>query len=95
MENFQTYLQPTLVILVPVLAVIGKMIKTSEKINDKLIPLLLGLIGVGLGFLFEVNNFNEFSFRMVTEVLYFSVTQGFIAAGIAVYGNQMYKQMHK
>lgn len=76
------YIVENALILIPVLLIIGKIIKGIERIPDKYIPLILlplGILGaIALGGL-NVD----------------SVIQGVLVTGVAVYGNQVYKQLKK
>ncbi len=69
-------------LLIPVLNIIGAIIKNTEKIPDKYIPLIL----LGFGILGAV------------AILGFSpesIVQGVLVTGTAVYGNQVVKQLKK
>lgn len=76
------YITENGLILVPVLNIIGLMIKNTDKIPNKYIPFILlpfGIMGaVGL---------------MGLSVQ--SVIQGIMVTGTAVYGNQIVKQIKK
>ena len=74
------YLYEGTLILIPVLNVIGWILKNTQYIPDKYIPLILLPLGV-LGSL-GIMGFN------VTAVL-----QGVLVTGTAVYSNQLVKQM--
>ena len=68
--------------LIPVLNIIGIIIKNSTKIPNKYIPLILlafGIIGAISLMGFSVG----------------SILQGIMITGTAVYGNQVVKQMQK
>ena len=67
-------------ILIPVLNVIGRMIKEIEVINDKFIPLILLVFGVA-GSISILGPSAD------------SVIQGVLVTGTAVYGNQLVKQL--
>ncbi len=69
-------------ILIPVLNIIGVILKDTEKIPDKFIPLIL----LGFGILGAVAIMG-----MTPE----SVVQGVLVTGTAVYGNQVIKQLKK
>ena len=69
-------------IMIPVLLVIGKILKSIEKIPDKWIPLILLPIGIGTALLMGGLNID-------------SAIQGVLVTGVAVYGNQIYKQLTK
>ncbi|MBR0540613.1 MAG: phage holin family protein [Clostridia bacterium] len=76
----EKYLYEGTLILIPVLNVIGWILKNTQYIPDKYIPLILLPLGV-LGSL-GIMGFN------VTAVL-----QGVLVTGTAVYSNQLVKQM--
>lgn len=75
-----SYITENSLILIPVLLVLGQIVKNIEIIPDKWIPLIIlpfGIIGaLALG-----------------GVSADSVIQGILVSGAAVYGNQIYKQM--
>ena len=69
-------------LLIPVLNIIGMIIKGTEKIPDKYIPLIL----LGFGILGSV---------AILGISPESVVQGILVTGTAVYGNQIVKQLKK
>lgn len=74
------FLDVRLVILVPMLWVLGKAVKVSDLVEDRYIPVLL-LIPALAGAVGLSGANAE------------SVVQGVIATGLAVYGNQVVKQL--
>ena len=76
------YIAENALILIPVLIIIGQIIKNIEKIPDKWIPVILlplGIVGaMALG-------------GWTVE----SAIHGILVTGTAVYGNQIYKQFNK
>lgn len=76
------YIVENALVLVPVLNVIGMIIKNTEKIPDKYIPLILLFFGV-LGTI------------AILGLTPHSVVQGVLVTGTAVYGNQIVKQLKK
>lgn len=80
--NITSYILEQGLILIPVLYILGMMLKGAEKIPDKYIPLILlpmGIAGsVGL-----------------MGVSFPSVVQGVLITGACVYGNQVVKQLAK
>lgn len=76
------YITENAYILIPVLLVIGQIVKNIKVIPDKWIPLILlplGIVGaMALG-------------GWTVE----SAIQGVLVTGAAVYGNQIYKQLKK
>ena len=69
-------------LLIPVLNIIGAIIKNTEKIPDKYIPIVLLFFGI-LGAVAILGLSPE------------SVVQGILVTGTAVYGNQVVKQIKK
>ena len=81
MKNIE-YIAENALLLIPVLNVIGAIIKNTEKIPDKYIPLILLAFGI-LG---------------ATTIIGFNIhgiVQGVLVTGAAVYGNQIVKQLKK
>ena len=77
-----TYITENALVLIPVLIIIGQIIKNIQFIPDKYIPLILLPFGVvGAMALGEWN--------------VASAVQGVLVTGAAVYGNQIYKQLNK
>ena len=77
-----TYITENALILVPVLLVIGQIIKGIQAIPDKWIPLILLPIGV-LGAM------------ALCGWTVDGAVQGVLITGAAVYGNQLVKQLKK
>jgi hypothetical protein len=69
-------------LLIPVLNIIGAVIKNTEKIPDKYIPIILLFFGI-VGAVAIIGISPE------------SIVQGILVTGAAVYGNQVVKQMKK
>lgn len=82
MEMLKDYILDNALILIPAIYVIGAILKGTELIKDKYIPVILLPIGIVLGMLivgFTVNGF----------------IQGVLVTGVAVYANQLVKQTLK
>lgn len=77
-----SYVVTEALILIPVLIVIGQIIKNVEKIPDKWIPLILLPIGIAGSMALAGLNID-------------SAIQGVLVTGAAVYGNQIVKQIKK
>ena len=69
-------------ICIPVIYIIGMMLKGLEKVQDKFIPLILLPIGVALTML---------SMGLCVDAF----IQGVLVVGAAVYANQLFKQIQK
>ena len=93
-ELVKEYISPELFILVPVLYILGIVIKKSI-IKDKLIPILLGLISILLTglYLFATVEFNNI--KEVLMIIFTTLTQGILIAAVSVYFNQIYKQLKR
>jgi len=81
--DFINYITENALILVPVLLIIGAILKNTERIKDKYIPIILLPIGVILS-VWVMGGFSADS-----------VIQGILVTGAAVYGNQLVKQISK
>jgi len=81
--DFINYITENALILVPVLLVIGAILKNTERIKDKYIPIILLPIGIILS-VWVMGGFTADS-----------VIQGILVTGAAVYGNQLVKQISK
>jgi len=82
MDNLMGYITENALILIPVLYTLGTMIKNTEKISDKYIPIVLLPVGIILSiFLIGFN---------ITGII-----QGILVTGASVYANQIVKQINK
>lgn len=92
--NFEKFIRPELLILIPVLYIIGVGLKKS-RLRDTLIPLVLGGISVVLSAVWVIATSDIFTLKDVANALFVAVTQGVLAAGASVYCNQLYVQAKK
>ncbi len=76
------YIAENALLLIPVLNIIGMIIKRTEKIPDKYIPLIL--LGFGIIGALAIMGFSAQA-----------VIQGVLVCGAAVFGNQVVKQIKK
>lgn len=92
--NWQDFIKPELLILIPVLYFIGIAIKKSP-IHDAFIPVLLGGTGILLAgiYLFAVDSVS--GSQAVFTAIFTAITQGVLCAAAAVYANQIIKQAGK
>lgn len=74
------YIMDNALIMIPVLLVLGQIVKGIEKIPDKWIPLILLPVGVAGALALGGLNID-------------SAIQGVLVTGAAVYGNQIVKQL--
>ena len=82
MEMLKDYILDNALILIPAIYVIGAILKGTELIKDKYIPVILLPIGIVLAMLLVGFNVNGF-------------IQGILVTGVAVYANQLVKQALK
>ena len=80
--DFIKYITENALVLIPVLFIIGQVIKGIEKVADKYIPIILLPVGI-LGSI------------ALSGVSADSVIQGILVVGVTVYGNQLVKQITK
>ena len=80
--DFLKYITENAIILVPVLYIIGNILKGTELIKDKYIPILLMPVGIA------------FSIAII-GVNIEAVIQGILVTGATVYSNQLIKQLNK
>lgn len=93
--DITNYIQPELIILVPVLYLIGKGLKKSE-LKDKWIPWMLGGAGVVLATLYTLCLSPVFSVWTDTlSVIVTGIVQGILCAGASVYINELIVQAKK
>ena len=76
------YITQNALILIPVLYIIGMIIKNTDKISDKYIPLILLVFGIAGSMGIIAVNAN-------------AVIQGVLVTGATVYTNQLIKQTGK
>jgi len=76
------YITENAYILIPVLLIIGQIIKNIKVIPDKWIPLILLPLGIVGAMALGGWNFE-------------AALQGVLITGVTVYGNQIYKQIGK
>lgn len=80
--NIIKYVVDNALELIPALYIIGLMIKGTEKIKDKYIPIILLPLGI-LGSITMIGMNSK------------AVIQGILVTGVAVYTNQLVKQICK
>ena len=90
--EFEQFVRPELLVLVPVLYLIGAALKKSAAVADRWIPLLLGGIGVVLAVAYMLVFPSELT---AGQCILTGAIQGVLCTGLSVYGNQMVKQMTK
>ena len=92
--EFTNFIDPALLVLIPVLLVLGKIIKDYlGGVDSRYIPLILGVLGVLLAILWVLPTSLVSTWQDVMLAAFTAFVQGILCAGAAVYGNQIYKQL--
>lgn len=89
------YIKPEFIILIITLYFIGMMMRSSTVVKNKFIPLFLGIIGIVISAVFVLASTSIDSFQDVLMVIFTSLTQGIVCAGLSNYADQMFKQLRK
>lgn len=92
--NYLDYMKTELLILVPVLYFLGIGLKKS-KLPNKWIPLTLGVTAMILSAIWVFGTEQVAGTKEAALAFFTAVTQGVLAAGASVYGNQLYVQGKK
>lgn len=93
--NIMDYIKPELLILAVICYIIGAVCKRVQLVPDKLIPLVLGAVGVVLACLWVGATSDMSTSQNVMMAIFTGVTQGILCAGASVYVNQLIKQSGK
>ena len=92
--NFEEFIKPELLILIPSLYVVGLGLKKS-RIRNKYIPLLLGVISITLSAAWVVASSDISTLKDASYAIFVSITQGVLSAGASVYISQLQIQSKK
>lgn len=92
--NYQEFIKPELLILIPVLYFIGIAIKKSA-IRDALIPFILGAVGIVISAIYLLASTEISGLQEVATAIFTALTQGILCAAASVYSNQLIKQAIK
>lgn len=95
LEALKEFIRPELVVLIPVLYIVGVGLKKSEAVPDKRIPVILGIVAVGLSALYIGATSAFESTADIFSGIFATITQGVLCAGASVYVNQLIKQESK
>lgn len=92
--NYEEFIKPELLILIPVLYFIGIAIKKSA-IKDNYIPLILGGIAIVLSGIYLFATDEIMGAQAIATAIFTAITQGILCAAASVYTNQIIKQAQK
>ena len=88
------YIDTNLFITVPVLYVLGMMIKKSP-LSDRFIPLILGAVGILLALTYKLSGDVQNGIGGIASTVFSGITQGILCAACSVYANNIFKQLKK
>ena len=89
------YVKPELVVLAVVLYLVGLALKKTQKVKDKLIPLILGIAGVLLALIWVLATSELDGVQQIMLAVFTAIVQGVLVAGLSTYANQIVKQASK
>lgn len=95
MNDLLDFIAPEMLIIIVVLYVLGMGLKNTTLLKDKYIPLALGVLAIFLCAAKLLIGSVPLTGNDWVAFLFESITQGVLCAGIAVYGNQIVKQLGK
>lgn len=91
--SLKEYLSPELVFMIPVLVVIGKALKKSNRINDSLIPTILSIVGIPIALITSLaNRMDPMNKIQIIVWILMSTGQGVFLGATAVGVHQFFKQ---
>lgn len=96
MEVIMNYIKPELIIVAIALYFVGLALKKTERVSDKYIPVILGIIGISIALIYVFAISLPFdSVGAVLMAIFTSIVQGILCAGLSTYANQIWKQLGK
>ena len=95
MEQVLNYVKPELVVVIIVLYFLGASLKSSQRVKDKDIPMILGFIGVVICGIWVLATCPIGTPQEVAMAVFTALVQGILVAGTSVYFNQLSKQSKK
>ncbi len=90
--EYTEYISAELYVLIPILYVIGAVIKNS-RISDWKIPFILGGVGICLAALWIFSSNPISGTQQVLSMIFASITQGVLCAAAGVYTDNLYRQL--
>lgn len=92
LSTFTEYIQPELLVLIPVLYLVGMSLKKAEWLDDRHIPVTLTVIGALLSALYVYGMASFNTGHDVAIGIFTALVQGTLCAGGAVLANNIVKQ---
>ena len=91
-ETIQNYIKPELLVVIIVLYIIGESIKKTEKIDNKYIPIIVGILGILIASLYIIATTTFNNYQSIIMAIFTAIIQGILIAGASVYVNELIKQ---
>ena len=95
MEQILNYVKPELVVVAIALYFVWIGLKNTEKVADKYIPVILGIIGIVICGIYVVATCDLKGTQNIAMAIFTAIVQGILVAGLSNYVNQLIKQMNK
>lgn len=95
MEQIIKYVKPELLVLAVVLYFVGMALKKTEKVSDKYIPVVLGVVGIVLASIYVIGTVSLSGRQDIAMAVFTAIVQGVLVAGLSTYVNQIFKQIGK
>lgn len=95
MEVVLNYVKPELIVVAIALYFLGIALKNTEKVKDKLIPFILGAVGIVLAFIYVFATSPVSTYQDVLFAIFTAIVQGMLVAALSTYVNQLLKQSKK
>lgn len=95
MEVVLNYVKPELIVVAIALYFLGIALKNIEKVKDKLIPFILGAVGIVLAFIYVFATSTVSTYQDVLFAIFTAIVQGMLVAALSTYINQLLKQSKK
>lgn len=94
-ETVMKYVKPELIVVALALYVVGNILKSSKRVKDENIPVILGILGITLSILYLFATITISSYQDVLMIIFTGITQGLLVSGLAVYFKQLLIQNTK
>ena len=96
MEVIMNYVKPELIVVAIVLYFVGLALKKTERVSDKYIPVILGVIGIVMALIYVLAvSLPISSAGEVMRAIFTAIVQRVLCAGLSTYANQIWKQLNK
>ena len=95
MEQIMNYVKPELVVVAIVLYFVGMGLKQSQTVQNKYIPIILGVIGIVICGIYVIATCSLSGVQNIAMAIFTAIVQGVLVAGLSTYVNQILKQLNK